>query len=150
MMLVICCGCQFLDPDPVQLLPVGGIVILDGQPLADAKVLFVPQDKDLGHRFATSYAITDDNGRFELRLSDNRSGAYAGWHYVLVSKPKEGSRTPTIEPISTELDLDEFIDDHHDVVPRYYNVETELKFEVVPGRINRAEFELSSVDPLLK
>ena len=146
-------GCQ-LGSEAIELLPVSGEVRIDGKPLTGAKVVFVPRNKELGNRFAMSYAVTDDQGKFTLKLSDDRKGAYQGWHYVLISKRKVDAEAAAGDPDSedflvTEVDLSRFVNDELDDVPMYYNSQTELTFEVRPGNQN-AKFELSSIDPLLK
>ena len=165
--LLTCSGCPFDNGNVVELLPVSGEVLMDGKPFPGAKVLFIPQNKELGSRFAMSYAITDSDGKFTLRISDENMGAFAGTHYVMISKPlKEGK---LVEGNSDEgnlgenkkdsvfdfgylesgLDVDETIKTNSDQVPVYYNYQTELTFEVSPGQEN-VTFELSSIDPLLK
>jgi len=162
-------GCSlFIDATKVELETVEGTVVLDGKPLSDAKLLFLPLNRNLGHRFATSFGITDSDGKFSLRLSDGRPGAFAGWHLILVSKIQRDARPADAWPAVGDIESPavatpgipnafegsgqdfEFAAKPHDLVPRYYNVETELKFEVVAGSKNQATLELSSVDPLLK
>jgi hypothetical protein len=62
------------------LVPVSGVVTLDGKPVADAGVLFAPV---AGGPPATGG--TDANGAFELR-TNNRPGAVVGKHRVTVIK----------------------------------------------------------------
>lgn len=158
LMSIFCAGCTLPNSSTVQLVPVTGEVLMDGKPLADAKVLFIPQNKDLGVRFAMSHAVTDENGKFMLQLPDERPGAYVGWHHVLISKvankPEVGlPGTQVLAVGDSEFDLinRDLFGTSQDLVPRYYNAETELVFEVMPGRKHQtAKFELSSVDPLLK
>lgn len=63
-----------------QLLPVSGVVTLDGQPVADAGVLFVPADSG-----PTTSGTTDAAGRFRLTTA-NRSGTLAGRYHIAVNK----------------------------------------------------------------
>ena len=63
-----------------ELLPVAGVVALDGKPVADAGVLFQPVD---GGPIAG--ATTDGNGKFQL-TSMNRPGAMAGPYRVTITK----------------------------------------------------------------
>ncbi len=73
---VLAAGCS----DGVRLLPVTGTVSIDGQPVADAAVMFTPVD---GGPIAS--ATTDDRGIFSLATA-NRPGAVAGEHRVTVCK----------------------------------------------------------------
>jgi len=72
-------GCGKKPP----LAQVEGTVRLDGRPLADALVCFLP-DPDRGTSGPRSVAVTDDSGRYRLRCDDQRDGAVLGWHRVLL------------------------------------------------------------------
>jgi hypothetical protein len=84
-------GCA-KSPPPVT--EVSGIVLLDGQPLPQARVEFVPDLENFGSAMNSS-ATTDDKGRFTLTCANNgnpKPGAVVGKHFVLVSElplPKE-------------------------------------------------------------
>jgi hypothetical protein len=76
-------GCA-KGPPPVT--EVSGVVLLDGQPLPQAKVEFVPELSNFGAEM-NSTAITDDQGRFTLTCAyKQQSGAVVGKHHVLVSE----------------------------------------------------------------
>jgi hypothetical protein len=60
--------------------PVAGVVTLDGQPVCDAGVLFVPLEAG-----PTATATTDAAGRFQL-TSAGKSGAPCGRYRVAISK----------------------------------------------------------------
>jgi len=66
---------------------VSGTVSVDGKPVADAKVLFVPIDQagSDSDRSPVSVAKTDKDGRFFLETVDGRKGAVVGRHLVYVS-----------------------------------------------------------------
>jgi len=63
-------------------LPVEGVVLLDGKPLAGASVQFIPEDKG---RAATGE--TDASGRFMMSTFKPRDGALAGSYKVVISPP---------------------------------------------------------------
>lgn len=67
-----------------QLGQVEGTVTLNGEPLADAKVAFVPQE---GGR--TAEAVTDDAGHYELEFAAGAKGAVLGPHLVRISTFEE-------------------------------------------------------------
>ncbi|MEM6363881.1 MAG: hypothetical protein AAF745_05605 [Planctomycetota bacterium] len=72
-----------------ELAKVTGSVLVDGQPLDQVKVSFVP-DVGKGTEGYSSSAYTDETGAFELsygRLAD-RPGAVVGWHRVAVQDVK--------------------------------------------------------------
>ena len=63
--------------------PVGGVVLLDGKPVADATVQFVPQEGK--GRDAT--AQTDKNGEFAMSTFKPRDGMLPGEYKVVVTPP---------------------------------------------------------------
>ncbi len=77
-------GCRREQP---RVVPVSGQVRYAGKPLAEAKVLFVPQ---AGGRPATG--DTDQQGRFRLTTFERGDGALVGEHAVTVFPP--GSAGP--------------------------------------------------------
>jgi hypothetical protein len=75
--LAVSGGCGANGPE---LLPVSGVVTLDGQPVAEAAVLFTAVAKG-----PAASATTDPQGRFQL-MTVNRPGAVAGDYRVTVTK----------------------------------------------------------------
>jgi len=72
-------GC---GPGGLDLVPAAGHVTLDGQPLADAAVVFVSAEG--GH---LAHGVTDAEGQFTLTTT-NRPGAVPGEHRVGITKQK--------------------------------------------------------------
>src|SRR5437763_9754925 len=81
-LLVGLAGCAKKPPPVVE---VSGVVLLNGQPLPKAEVLFVPQLDGFGAELNSS-AVTDDDGRFSLTCLNQQTGAVVGRHKVLVSE----------------------------------------------------------------
>ena len=77
--LVGMAGCGGLD---IELAPVEGTVTMDGQPVADAGILFTPKQDGKG---PSASAATDNTGHFML-MTANRPGAVMGEHVVVISK----------------------------------------------------------------
>ncbi len=71
---LVVCGCSRSVP----LGQVEGTVRLDGQPIGQVMVVFVPEDKNLPQ----SMGVTDDLGRFKLRCNNGRAGAAVGQNRV--------------------------------------------------------------------
>ncbi|MEK6247545.1 MAG: carboxypeptidase-like regulatory domain-containing protein [Planctomycetales bacterium] len=67
------------DHDPT--IPVSGTVTLDGMPLADATVSFIPENG------RPANGTTDADGRFELTTYEKGDGVAISKHKVTVSKP---------------------------------------------------------------
>jgi hypothetical protein len=76
---------------------VEGVVKLDGRPVADVFVQFVPEDSV--EQGPISTAQTDARGHFHLKTQDEQEGAVLGKHKILVftGRNENGSRLgPTI------------------------------------------------------
>jgi hypothetical protein len=102
----------------VDLGEVRGKVTMDGQPLPDALVRFVP---DKGR---SAQGITDANGEYKLDYSNRDAGALVGKSKVLIT-------TGSLENPKAEK------------VPAKYNNETELTGDVTSGS-NTINFDLKS------
>jgi hypothetical protein len=74
-------GCQ----DPHRPVPVGGVVTLDGVPVAGAMVSFIREGGD-GKEGRMAYGNTDANGRFRLTTLQPDDGALPGTYRVIVTK----------------------------------------------------------------
>lgn len=94
-----------------------GTVTLDGEPLSDAGLLFVPQEADA----ETVIGSTDKNGRFVITPAAGRAIAY-GTYKVVVTKRAQ----PTPAQIAAMLTPDELL-------PAKYSdlSQTELAVEVI-------------------
>lgn len=93
-------GCDAIGPSVPESVEVKGTVTLDGNPLAGARVIFVPTGTGCCVRDGlppVSSGITDAEGIFELRQTDGTPGAATGLNQVLVSKP-----LPAIQPSGYE------------------------------------------------
>jgi hypothetical protein len=105
------------------LAAVHGKVTLDGQPLANAFVVFSPTAHG-----TTSYGRTDASGSYEMMFTDNEKGAWIGENLVRISTAdldRGGGAGPK------------------ERVPIVYNQETTLKAEVQRGG-NTFNFDLKS------
>jgi hypothetical protein len=60
-------------------IPTSGVVTLEGEPLADARVTFTPTGTG-----KMSFGQTDSLGRFSLTTVDGKHGAYAGQYKITV------------------------------------------------------------------
>lgn len=91
-MAIVCVvGCGQKGP---RLVPVRGLVTLDGEPLASAVVAF---EHTGGLNMATG--VTKDDGRFELAIHKMGQGATTGPHRVQISRSEsESGKTTWISP----------------------------------------------------
>jgi hypothetical protein len=121
----LCLGCQPADP---ALGRVEGRVTLDGEPLANATVVFVPTNG------RPSGASTDSDGKYVLNYRKGQQGALAGHNIVRILTKRDPAETPDGRLIPAVPER----------VPLRYNFDSILEFNVVPGKSNVADFDLVS------
>jgi hypothetical protein len=124
--LVLALGCGSR-----KFAPVSGTVTLDGRPLANAIVTFMPVVEqgsiDAGE---SSTGKTNDKGEFTLKSTTGKNGARVGKHKVSISMQatkvgQSEERTRTVE-----------------LLPKRYNEQTELTYDVPAGGTDKADFPL--------
>ena len=118
-------GCGESGPD---IASVSGTVTMDGEPLANASVVFA------GTSGRPAGGATDSEGKYVLNFSGGRQGAQPGKYKVRISTAADPWEDDdgTMMPATAET------------VPIRYNSDTELEFEVVEGQANVADFDLTS------
>lgn len=131
LLLVSISGCGDGSPPPPKLVKVAGKVLMDGKPLADARIEFQPENG------APSYAETGKDGSYSLRFHRNLKGAMPGKHKIRIT-------TGRIYADETESDV--IIPER---VPAQYNHNTTLEREVTTATSNM-DFELSSEGELIQ
>ncbi len=117
-LIVAALGCGSKEP----MGQVSGKVTLQGNPLPGAEVEFQPVDNR-----PPSTGRTDAQGRYELQYSAQQRGAVAGEHVVRITTEQDPSDDGT--PGTPEK------------LPPKYNVQSDLKRTVKPGR-QTIDFEL--------
>lgn len=113
------------DPDVVS---VSGTVTMDGQPLPNATVVFI---SGMGR---PSGAITDESGYYELNYTGDQKGARIGNNKVRITTAQGPTETMEGEPVAAVPEI----------VPKKYNDQSELEFEVTADGENVANFDLKS------
>lgn len=126
LLALVTAGCGPGGPD---IAGVKGKVTMDGEPLADASVIFVPV---AGGRPAA--ARTDAEGNYELNFSGGRKGTIPGMNKVQI----------TTELGTYEGDDGKMIPARPETVPMEYNTQSTLEVNVVDGQMNEANFDLKS------
>lgn len=114
-------GC-FRGPE---LGAVTGTVTLDGEPLANAEVVFQPPGG------SPSVATTDSAGRYELEYTKDKPGAVLGTHTVRIT-----AQTTKVDESGNEVQIPQR-------VPERYNYRSQLLREVKPGE-NKFDFDLKT------
>jgi hypothetical protein len=101
---------------------------MDGKPLSDATVVFVPENG------RPSGATTDEDGNYVLNFAGGRKGAIPGTCSVRVLTMRDAGQDENGDSVPGRPET----------VPARYNAESELTFEVEPGKDNVANFDLKS------
>jgi hypothetical protein len=113
--------------DGLPLVPVSGRVSLNGEPLGEAEITFVPLTRDeKGQSLSEAKGRTDADGNFTLRIDKERAGARAGKYRVTISKKARDRNNLPVEQI-----------------PERYHSKSELTVEV-QDPVTRVDFELRS------
>jgi hypothetical protein len=115
--------------------PVSGRVTLDGQPAANVRVTFQPlgsaENQNPG---PGSYAVTDADGHYALTVvGTNRSGAIVGKHRVSIQSSNGPSEEFPDAPPKPKKPI-----------PKGYNKESTLQFDVPNGGTTTADFALAT------
>ena len=110
------------------LVPVSGKITVDGEPLANASVIFQPTEAEPGS--PSSVAVTDAQGQYTLKTAtaNPQDGAVPGPHRVTLS-------AVTKAPQSGEAPAEEA------TLPKKA-AEANLTFDVPAGGTSEANFEL--------
>lgn len=149
--------------------PVSGIVTLNGEPLADAKLIFEPVGDETGTGSGKpSYGRTDDSGRYTLTCPiAEEEGAAVGEHRVRIVTMKATEYTPeqmesarqTLQKQEaaggsnaqiTDDQVKEYLSDRiivatrKEMLPAKYNSETTLTVTVPSGGTDSADFALET------
>lgn len=154
---VLLLGCQRSQPvaeqTPQFADEVTGVVLLQGQPLANARVLFIPMVYAYRPKSVVSVAWgrTDADGKYALTCYDEeqrpRRGAPVGRHWVLISKlenppestPKDYWLAQVLRPT---WGVRARIDPQQELVPPKYNVNSELTTRILTTDPVRIDFHL--------
>jgi len=135
--LALVAGCS---SSKFEFADVEGRVLLDGEPVPEAKVVFMPTSiNDDGEAGPYSRGRTGADGRFTLQsLEDNpRKGAVVGPHKIIVSTKKA-----RLDPDQIDVEIIE----SPETIPRQYTYyrRTPLTFSVPSGGTDAADLLLES------
>jgi hypothetical protein len=119
--LIVCLwGCS--RGDGLTIAPVEGKIVMNGQPLPNVGVTFLPNGAG-----PSASGNTNELGEFKLRTAEPGDGAVVGGHKVVLGRAQEGRPKPGSATI-----------------PNKYGspTTTDLSVEVVAGKTNTFTFEL--------
>ena len=111
---------------------VSGSVSLDGETLGGARVTFIPMGQLVQASGKTIVAKTNEQGVFAVTATSTASkqGIPAGEYKVTITTVVESPDANTIDLL--------------EVVPREYNVQTELVARIEPGETTKLDFDLET------
>lgn len=124
--IALAAGCKNETKTASRTCEVVGKVLLDGEPLEDAKVVFLPQETGAGDPgYPLAFGISDNKGRFALKrvaiVADQLKQIPHGRYRVIVSKIVDGKER----------------------IPKRYNLQTELVYELETEEpFSRPEFDI--------
>lgn len=119
-------GCGSSGPE---IATVSGRVTMDGKPLANATIVFIPENgRPAGSR-------TDDNGHYVLNFTEGRQGAIPGPNSVRISTARDPEQDENGKFVTAGS---------KETVPMEYNAASTLTFNVEPKKKNVADFALKS------
>lgn len=118
-------GCGTGGPE---IASVEGTITMDGKPLVNAMVLFIPPEG------RPAGAKTNAEGKYVLNFSGGRKGTMPGLNKIRISTQSEAFTDDSGKtyPASKET------------IPEQYNQLSKLEFQVEPGKKNIADFQLES------
>ena len=101
---IVCCGLVTGCGKPLKLVQATGSVEIEGQPAEGIMVQFLPAAVD-GEQRPSSFATTEEDGRFALITQDGKPGAVEGSHTVILfdtleERPEQGmamTRPPRLD-----------------------------------------------------
>jgi hypothetical protein len=136
LLVLVAAGCK---KEPYDTAPVSGRITINDKPYAKIAIMFQPVATDGSNTPGPgSYGITDDDGRFTLKLVDkDTKGAVVGKHRVWITNYSETDDvyddTPKKRPPPAIR-----------VPGRYSFMEGKMEFIVPPSGTDSADFKLTA------
>lgn len=141
LLIVSMLGCGGNARDQLPLVPVHGAVTLDGKPLGNTMVTFVPAGNTKGQGAS---GVSDAEGKYELAVSAKQKGTPVGEYRVVASKliMPDGSdfpRNSSVAPIDSPA--------RESLPPCYSNADKTILKATVPEGGTTVDFPLKSQGP---
>ena len=134
LLLTGCLGTYKADYSGLGLIPVTGIITLDGKPLPNAVVFFVQENE------TKSYATTEANGFYRMMFNSEVEGVLPGTVTVEISTTASTGEL-NIAKGDAEVDPDAPKKSKKELVPAAYNKKSKLNVTVSPES-NKFDFDL--------
>jgi len=110
-------------------LSLSGTVTIDGQPLSEGNIKFIPLSGTSGPPSGTAVSA----GRFAI---DSAAGTFPGNFRVEITANRKTGRTIQRPPLNMP------VDEYEQYLPAKYNTNSELQVDVVAGQVNEFDFPL--------
>jgi hypothetical protein len=124
-----------------KIVPVSGIVKLDGKPYKNAVVSFQPVgEKEAPNPGRGSSGLTDEAGRFSLIYDGEKPGALVGKHRVRIFTDADSPPPPEAGGIEGEGTGKQFLEP----IPVEWHELSKKEFEVPPGGTDAANFDIQT------
>lgn len=157
-LIVVTLGCESDSQSarvPTGKSAVEGSIKLDGEPVDEARVIFMPMGLSADNETQPmAFGLTDTEGKFKLKTGADQTRIQAGDYRVIVTKnplfleremKKSEIGSEDYESLITNLDVST------EEIPLLYNRYSDLKFTVTNSYVPlQAKFELTNADPLLQ
>lgn len=128
------------------LVPIKGVVTLDGEPVADASVVFV-FDGTAPSGFLSSSGKTDSSGKYQLKTG-GQAGTPPGRYRVSIEKWATANGEPIVDDPANGMDMAQSMTSGalKQLIPAKYNDTTKgkLTVEVSEGQTDPVDFALKS------
>lgn len=135
MAIVLAAASAGCSKSPYKLVPVSGVVTLDGQPIAGGIVNFQPIAGGAGGNAGPgSTARTGPDGRYTLATIQGKPGAVVGKHRVKIYSYNAETAKQDANGGPREREK----------VPPKYNYKSDLTFDVTAEGTSKADFPLES------
>lgn len=157
--LVMITGCENSAPASTSTAKVSGTITLDGQPVANAAIVFIPVNlKDNDNKVLNlAYGVTNQKGNFQLTYSDKSPDIIGAKYNILITKSNSaGSNRAAANPWPIALLPDSIakfstFNASDELIPENYNLHSELFFEFSGSKETiEKNLNLSTMDPSLK
>ncbi len=123
--VLLLAGCGSSGPE---IAYVTGRVTMDGKPLANATVVFIPENG------RPAGANTDADGNYVLNFTQGRRGAIPGKNTIRIMTMRDAGQDENGQTVPGSPET----------VPAKYNTASTLTFTVEPKKNNIANFDLDS------
>lgn len=144
LLVVAAAGCAKKAGPQFDLVPVSGIVKVDGQPVAEATVAYYFEGTPPTNYYGSA-GTTDSQGRYELRTGEH-AGAVPGTYKITVSRITGTDGKPVV--LEEGIDIEQLRRQGgaaESIAPRYSDqAQTELKVTVEKGKADGYDLELKS------